>query len=129
MSEPIAQAPALARTTANPLAAGFFVGYLVVQLIAPAIQQFAIGGSGFAWKMYTGYAARSAPRLELLLRSGERRLLDEVTLRRYMLRPGRIEAEELWKILPRHLCRLMPEVEAVRMVWREKDRTTSCATG
>lgn len=86
----------------------FFVLFLVIQTAVPLIQLRAPRPARFGWQMFSG---RQQPaRFSLLLRDGTRQ---PVNLGLYVAQ-SRGEAD-LEEALPRHLCRVVPDLAAVQI--------------
>lgn len=90
------------------VAAAFFVLFLLVQTLIPLVQLAAPRPARFGWQMYS--AKRQRPQFSLILRDGSSRPLD---LGRYVAQSrGEVDVETA---LPPHLCRVIPDLAAVRI--------------
>lgn len=86
----------------------FFVLFLVIQTAVPLVQLWAPRPARFGWQMFTDTPRR--PRFTLVLRDGTRR---PAHLGQYVAHSrGEIDLE---KALPRHLCRVVPDVASVQI--------------
>jgi hypothetical protein len=88
-------------------ATAFFVLFLLIQTAVPLVQPGAASGR-FAWQMFTANPQR--PRFSLVMRDGT---VQPANLRLYVAQSrGEVDLE---KALPRHLCRVVPDVASVQI--------------
>jgi len=90
-------------------AIAFFVLFLLIQTGVPLVQLWAPRPARFGWQMFTATPQR--PRFSLVMRDGTIRPAD---LRLYVAQSrGEVDLE---KALPRHLCRVVPDVASVQII-------------
>jgi hypothetical protein len=86
----------------------FFVLFLLIQTAVPLVQLWAPRPARFGWQMFS--ATQQRPRFSLVMRDGTRR---PANLRLYVAQSrGEVDLE---KALPRHLCRVVPDVASVQI--------------
>jgi hypothetical protein len=90
------------------LAAAFVLAYLATQLLLPTLALAEPRLGRFGWQMFARVVPRTTYTLEL--RSGAEQDVDPSS---YVAQP-RAELE-LDRLLPPHLCRVVPEAAAVRI--------------
>ena len=98
------------------LALVFVVLFLSIQIIVPAVKLTSSRPARFGWHMWTVTPPRR--QVVLLMRDGTTRPAD---LRPYLAQ-GRGELD-LDNVLPPHLCRMIPDVAAVR--YRSRSTATT----
>jgi hypothetical protein len=95
-------------TAKSVAAAGFFVLFILIQTGVPLVRLWAPRPARFGWQMFT--ARRQSTRFTLVMRDGTRR---PANLALYVVRSrGEMDLEEA---LPRHLCRVVPDVASVQI--------------
>jgi hypothetical protein len=89
-------------------ATAFFVLFLVVQTAVPLVQLWSPRPARFGWQMFS--ASQPRPRFSLVMRDGTSQ---PANLRLFVAHSrGEVDLE---KALPRHLCRVVPDVAAVQI--------------
>ena len=95
-------------TAESLAAAAFFVLFLMIQTAVPLVQLWAPRPARFGWQMFS--ARQSRARFSLVLRDGA---VQPVKLDLYVAQSrGEVDLEEA---LPRHLCRVVPDLTAVQI--------------
>ena len=89
-------------------ATAFFVFFLLIQTAVPLVQLWAPRPARFGWQMFS--ARRQPAHFSLVMRDGTSH---PANLRLYVAQ-SRGEAD-LEKALPRHLCRVVPDVAFVQI--------------
>ena len=95
-------------TPQRVVATAFFVLFLLVQTGIPLVKLAAPRPARFGWQMFSGRQQRA--RFSLVMRDGRSQ---PVNLGRYVAQ-SRGEAD-LEKVLPPHLCRVVPDVASVQI--------------
>ena len=102
-------------TATSVLAAVFFVLFLLIETAVPLVQLWAPRPARFGWQMFS--AGQQRARFSLVMRDGT---VQPAKLDLYVAQSrGEVDLE---KALPRHLCRVVPDLEAVRITasdWKE----------
>jgi len=95
-------------TAESAAAIAFFVLFLLVQTAVPLVQLWAPRPARFGWQMFSARQPRA--RFSLVLRDGT---VQPAKLDLYVAQSrGEVDLEEA---LPRHLCRVVPDVAAVQI--------------
>ena len=95
-------------TAESVLAAAFFMLFLLIQTAVPLVQLWAPRPARFGWQMFS--ARQQSARFSLVLRDGT---AQPAKLDLYVAQ-SRGEVD-LGKALPRHLCRVVPDLAAVQI--------------
>lgn len=99
---------ATAWTAKSVAAAMFFLLFVLIQTGVPLAKLFAPRPARFGWQMFTAKPQRV--RFTLVMRDGTQKPVD---LARYVgLSRGEVSLENA---LPRHLCRVVPDVASVQI--------------
>ena len=99
--------PDLESAGAHKVALVFITLFLSIQIAVPVVKLLSPRPVRFGWHMWTVTPPRR--HVVLLMRDGSSRPAD---LRPYLVQArGELNLDE---VLPRHLCRMMPDVAAVR---------------
>jgi len=95
-------------TAESVSAAAFFVLFLLIQTAVPLVRLWAPRPARFGWQMFSARQQRA--RFSLVLRDGT---VQPVKLDRYVAQSrGEVDLEAA---LPRHLCRVVPDLAAVQI--------------